>query len=277
MPGRLRNTTIIAIVATLLLSGCQRIEEAAEMIGDIFVSDEQQARVDAVHEAVLSRDESTLAALSANNSAITDNLSVLDEQVPLEQPVDRRFVNSSWHQSFGTGFRFETFTYQYVYETGRLTITTDFTGREGDDPILSRLAVQFDARASRPVHNAGQIAALAAAPAVSAFVIFTAFVLIRRTGVRLKWLWVTAILIGCYPVFTFYSHTGEWALTIPGWLQNGNTYTLQLFSLRMLGIGGLFDFELNRWTIDLAPPLGALAFWIVRPGRAKSPVSETPS
>jgi hypothetical protein len=83
---------------------------------------------------------------------------------------------------------------------------------------------------------------------IPAFIIYT-IIIVVKTSVRRKWLWITLVIIFNFP-FYFNWYTGK--------------LRFEQFKFQILGLGieqGSID---EPWTFALAIPLGAIIFWVKR-------------
>ena len=143
-------------------------------------------------------------------------------------------------------------------------MTTNFLSR-GDDPIaLNGLHVNFVAFEDTPQlpWTFAHTFAVTLALSVGFFALISAIAVFRVKRLKRRILWFVFIALVGYPTFTFFSHTGSWIMSSPGFVSSGNSWNISFISVKLLSAAWMtFPLE-NRWTIDVSLPLGAILFWL---------------
>ncbi|MCX7359088.1 MAG: hypothetical protein NT015_13220 [Alphaproteobacteria bacterium] len=102
----------------------------------------------------------------------------------------------------------------------------------------------------------GVQAVIAAAVVFPLFILITFWTALFRQGLKVRWIWLIAIVLG---IGTIYADTASDALSfLP--------ISVQLFGAGATWSGSAFD----GWVFSASTPLGAAAFWLFAPRAAKS-------
>lgn len=257
------------MLAALLLAGCDAVTSMSSRLVSMAASEEQEARVEVVHDAMLARDTDALRELAHPlilNGNFDTGIAQMYAAMPEGEPLERLIVSLNWRTMTNSGGtnRQEDFVHIFRYETGDMTVRTAFAA-SGDEPMrVTTLYVNYVADADRPdsAWTPGQWIAAILAPAVALFCLVSLIAVFRVRRLKRRILWFIFILVIGFPVFTFFSHTGQWALTAPGLVSTGNGFTVNFFQVQLFSASWLSFPAEHRWTVNVAIPVGALLFWL---------------
>jgi hypothetical protein len=177
--------------------------------------------------------------------------------LPAAQPVSSRLV--VWRMTQDSGGESLSGVHEYAFQDHVARVETTLTRTRSAEPwrvadfhlnVASRaeLAHNEFTLAGKPPGFLAIVAGLAVNPL---FILLTFLSALFWKGLKLRWLWLIAILIGV-GTFSMNAASGAWSF---------NPLSFQLFGASALWSGSAFD----PWVIGVSLPLGALAFWLTRP------------
>jgi hypothetical protein len=170
----------------------------------------------------------------------------------------------NWSQSAGTDGARLSGVYEHVYpahvvRSETILLRTGPADRwrvEGlhlDAATKAELEVNRFRLENRPPIFYGALALVALTPI---FMLLTALAVLFSKALKLRWLWVLASVVG-FCTFTMDSVTGVFSVTPLSFL---------IFGAGATWSGSAFE----PWILSWSVPFGALAYWLVRPGKRKA-------
>lgn len=212
------------------------------------------------HAVSHGRDAELIASLVQTNDGIQAEIDRIQTLLPPGEPTSSRLT--SMRVSTGTDGNRLWAIHEYEYPGHVARVATTLYRATADQPwkvlgfnvnVVTRAelaANTFDLAAEPP----GVKAVIAAAVIIPIFTLITFLVALFRPGLKARWVWLIAIMLG---VGTIYANTGTDALSfLP--------ISVQLFGAGATWSGSVFD----GWVFSASTPFGAAAFWLFAP-RAK--------
>lgn len=227
-----------------------------------LVSAEEIALADQCFEALRKHDLAAVEAKldpSLRNAATMATLEKMASLVPPQDPVSSDIFQGTVTTT--NGVRSTRLTFQYLFPEAWLV--ADFTEEEADNGLLIRdftvrlmnrslwelNAISPKALTFKPTAT---LLVAGAAVVVPTFILITAVVcLLTPIRWRRKWLWLLFVLIGVTELSV------DW--------MTGET-SFHLLNFVLLGGSVLKGGAYGGWVFSMSLPLGAMIFWVKRPG-----------
>lgn len=261
--------SILAIVATLFVIG--GMASLYAMGAGIWrpdftnvpgVNPQDMAALAAPYDAVSQgRDGDLAASLVESNAGTQAEIDRIQTLLPPGTPTSSRLT--TFRGATGTDGNHLWGVREYEYPDHVVRAETTLYRAAASDPwkvsgfnvnVLSR--AELAGRTFDPVREPpGVQAVIAAAVIFPLFMLFTFWVALFRRGLKLRWIWLVAVVLG---VGTIYADTASDALSfLP--------ISVQLFGAGATWSGSAFD----GWVFSASTPFGAAAFWLFAPRAIK--------
>jgi hypothetical protein len=259
----LRGIGFLLVTLVLALANapwCARADNRAQY--RTLFSAEEIALADQCFEALRKHDLAAVAAKLDPSLRNADTMARLEKMASLVPPQDP--VSSDIFQGTVTttnGVRSTRLTFQYLFP--KVWLVADFTeGKVGKELLVGNFKVQLMSRSLWELNEispqaltfkpAATLLVAGAAIVVPTFILVTAVIcLLTPIPWRRKWFWLLFILIGVTELSV------DW--------MTGET-SFHLFYFLLLGASLLKGGAYGGWVFSMSLPLGAMIFWVKRPG-----------
>ena len=250
---KIENLMAFPVIALLfgLLTGCGRgelpewvVPEAESEFAEDFLDRLRQGDMDYV-KTKLDPDVTE----EASDELINRVIDFFPEGEPISTKIigsQVRAFNSEWEGNF---------TFEYEFPSGWALANT-VVRRAGEDFLVGGFHV-YRTEASQAEINRFTLSGksvlhygvLGGATIAPIFILFTLVSCIRTPIHKRKWLWVLFVIVGIGTIRLNWT-TGA--------------YSIQMFSINLLGSGAVADGPFAPWVVSTGIPLGAILFWFRR-------------
>ncbi|MEJ6022565.1 hypothetical protein [Ramlibacter sp. PS4R-6] len=249
----IQRTIAALLLPILLLAGCDQ-----DAMFEKLVPAEEAAAAKDVVAKLAARDFASIEPRLGPNLRNADARAKLEQMaglIPAEKPKSVRTVGANTMRA--NSVTTYNLTFEYEYQGGWLLVATLLERRDGKltleglhlVPNRQSLAVAnaFTFEGKGPLHYV----VFALAIAIPLFVIYALVACARAKIPRRKWLWLLFVAIG-FVQFTFNWTTGAW--------------DVHPVAFALLGAAFAKAGPVAPWIFTLAFPLGAVLFFLIRPG-----------